>query len=276
MVVMRFPNGLAKAVTLSYDDGVEQDKKLMEILDQYGLRCTFNLNSGCWAPEGHRWPEGTIHRRMPRSEAVALYKDTPHEVAVHCLTHASLVELPIDQMIHEIKADRENLERDFGGIIRGFAYPYGTFSDTAVEALRACNIQYARTVMATHDFNIPQDWLRLAATCHHKDPMLDQLCDTFLSTYTSFRSCLFYLWGHSYEFEADNNWDVIERFARKMGGHDDIWYATNIEIVTYVNAFRQLVFSADGTRVHNPTALPLYMEAEGKPVCVQPGETVNL
>ena len=63
----RFPGGLRKAVTLSYDDGVEQDIRLMEILDKHGIRCTFNLNSGCWAKEGTVYPAGHIHRRMSAS-----------------------------------------------------------------------------------------------------------------------------------------------------------------------------------------------------------------
>ena len=62
----RFPNGLRKALTLSYDDGVEQDIRLMEILDKHGIRCTFNLNSGCWAKEGTVYAPGTIHRRMSK------------------------------------------------------------------------------------------------------------------------------------------------------------------------------------------------------------------
>ena len=122
-MVMRFPGGLGKALTLSYDDGVEQDRQLMALLDRCGIRCTFNLNSGCYAPEGHVWPAGQIHRRLPRSQALALYGGGKHEVAVHCLTHASLPELPCDQVVREVMADRENLERDFGGRILLFAVP---------------------------------------------------------------------------------------------------------------------------------------------------------
>ena len=40
---LRFPNFRKKAVTLSYDDGVIYDKRLMRILDEYGLKATFNL-----------------------------------------------------------------------------------------------------------------------------------------------------------------------------------------------------------------------------------------
>ena len=38
--------GKKKAVTFSYDDGVTQDRRLVELLNRYGLKATFNLNSG--------------------------------------------------------------------------------------------------------------------------------------------------------------------------------------------------------------------------------------
>ena len=40
-----FPEGKRKAVTFSYDDGQIFDVKLAEMFDDYGIRCTFNLNS---------------------------------------------------------------------------------------------------------------------------------------------------------------------------------------------------------------------------------------
>lgn len=275
--LMRFPGGLRKALTLSYDDGVEQDRQLIPILDKYGIRATFNLNSGLWAPDGTVYPQGQIHRRMTLEQVKATYDVSRHEVAVHCLNHASLPELTAEQKINEIFTDRVNLEKLFGKLIRGAAYPFGTFNDEAVEALRLCGIQYCRTVISSHDFSIPNDWLRLPATCHHDDPMLDELCERFLSDRAPFGSKLFYLWGHSYEFEANNNWERIEQFCQRMGGYDEIWYATNIEIVDYINAYRKLVNSADGKTIHNPTATDLWVEIEGKQCfCVKAGETVHL
>ncbi len=50
-IFMRFPGGRKKALTLSYDDGVEQDRRLMQIMDAHGLKGTFNLNSGEYAAE---------------------------------------------------------------------------------------------------------------------------------------------------------------------------------------------------------------------------------
>ena len=272
----RFPGGLRKALTLSYDDGVEQDVRLMEILDQHGIRATFNLNSGCWAPEGVVYPKGQIHRRMSKSQVAKVYANPNHEVAAHCLTHASLTELSPAEIAWEVLEDRRNLEEMFGGLIRGLAYPFGTFSDKVVDALKATGAAYARTVNSTNDCSIPGDWLRLHPTCHHNAPHLMEMCDRFLADTVPFGSRLFYLWGHSYEFEADNNWQVIEDFCAKMGGHDDVWYATNIQIVDYVNACRSIITSADGKTLHNPTCTDVYADIDGKPVVIPAGQTVKL
>ena len=270
---MRFPEGRVKALTLSYDDGVEQDVRLIEIMKRYGIKGTFNLNSGCYALEGTVYPEGTIHRRMTRNQCIDVYKDSGMEVAVHGLTHAHLERLPGSICGYDILQDRVNLEHDFGTIVRGMAYPLGTYSDAVIEILRRCDIAYARTVKTTERFDIPSDWLKLSATCHHKNPRLMELAYNFVEEKFTFAS-LFYLWGHSYEFESDNNWHVIEEFAAYIGNREDIWYATNMEIYTYVTAYNQLVFSMDGCKVYNPTAITLYFETEKRLISVKAGETV--
>lgn len=275
---LRYPKGLRKALTLSYDDGVEQDIRLMDILDKNGIRCTFNLNSGCYAAEGTVYPAGTIHRRMPKSQVTELYRNPNHEVAVHCLTHASLVELPKDHMVVELMEDKKNLEQQFGGIITGMAYPFGTYNDDVVDVLKTCGFRFARTVNATGGFDVPQDWLRLPATCHHDDPRLMDLAEAFVNLKPSFDNKVFYLWGHSYEFEANNNWDRIETFAAKVGGKDDIWYCTNSELVNYTLAWKRIEISADGKTMHNPTDTHFWFEinVNGKLTEIKPGEWLTL
>ena len=71
-IFMRFPNGVSKALTLSYDDGVQQDIKLAGILDENGIKCTFNIHTGCLTKEGYVFPKGQVHRRMTKKEAVKL------------------------------------------------------------------------------------------------------------------------------------------------------------------------------------------------------------
>ena len=107
-IFMRFPGGRDRALTLSYDDGVEQDIKLIEILNKYGIKATFNINSGLYTPKGTVFPEGRIHRRMTHEASVELYKNSPHEVAVHSFSHPFLDKIPPASVIDEIIKDRKN------------------------------------------------------------------------------------------------------------------------------------------------------------------------
>ena len=274
-MIMRFPGGRPKALTLSYDDGVEQDEKLIAIAEKYGLKGTFNINSGCFPPEDIAYAPGTIHRRMPLNRQKEVYAGSSWEIAAHAYTHASLVGLPANIAAEEVLRDRKELEEIFGTVIRGFAYPYGAFDDQSVEILRSCGICYARTVQSTRDFHLPKDWLRLQATCHHNDPELMNLADRFVKTQNWWDPMLFYLWGHSYEFEARNNWDVIESFAEAVSGKEDIWYASNIEIYDYCEAFSRLIFNTAMTLCVNPSARDLWFAYGEKEIHVPAGSTVS-
>lgn len=274
-IFMRFPSGKAKALTLSYDDGVEQDIRLIEIMKANGLKGTFNINTGCYAQEGKVYPEGQIHRRMSKSLAKKTYLDSGMEVAVHTLTHPYLEWEADNVCAYEVLQDRKNIEEDYGVITRGMAYPYGTYSDAVVATLKQCGIVYSRTVITTEKFDIPTDWLRLPTTCHHSNPRLMELAEKFVEGKVTRNPWLFYLWGHSYEFEQKDDWNVIEEFAAYTGKREDIWYATNIEIFDYIAAYKQLIFSVDGKTVHNPTATTLYFEHRNKIYCIKPGETIT-
>lgn len=274
LMYMLFPDFKRKALTLSYDDGVEQDARLMEIMHVHGLKGTFNLNSGLYAEEGTVYPAGQIHRRMTQKAVTDLFAGSGQEVAMHAYEHPDLTMLCPAAAAWQITKDKETLESQFGRIIRGFAYPFGTFNDQTVQMLKSCGVAYARTVISSHGFDLPADWLRLQATCHHNDPELMTLARRFKEDTPSKRPWLFYLWGHSYEFESHHNWNVIEEFASYLGGCDEIWYATNIEIYDYVQAWNQLIFSADGRRIYNPTAIPLFILCDRNKFQVLPGQEI--
>lgn len=273
-LIMRFPGGLPKALTLSYDDGVEQDERLLAIAEQYGLKGTLNINSGCLSPEGTTWAPGTIHRRMPLSRLKDVCANSSWEIAAHAYTHASLVGLPGNLAAEEVLRDRKELEAIFGTVVRGFAYPYGAFDDQTVAVLKACGFSYARTVISSRDFHLPQNWLTWSPTCHHADPELMNLADRFIGLREWWDPLLFYLWGHSYEFEACNNWEVLEAFAEKVSGKPDIWYATNGEIRDYCDAFSRLIFNTAMTLCVNPTATDLWFAYGKKEVHVPAGQSV--
>lgn len=127
---------------------------------------------------------------------------------------------------------------------------------------------------STEKFDLPSNWLRLRPTCHHNNPHLFELTEAFLGKHNCENAWLFYLWGHSYEFECDNNWDKLMTFAEQIGGRDDIWYATNIEIYDYIMAFHSLRFTVDGKWVSNPTATDVWFVAENKEVFAPGGQCV--
>lgn len=84
------------------------------------------------------------------------------------------------------------------------------------------------------------------------------------------------MWGHSYEFERDNNWNLLDEICEKLSGKDDIWYATNGEIYDYVEAYNSLSYSADGTIIYNPTLFEIWFDVDGKLYSIKPGETLKI
>ncbi|WP_035783432.1 polysaccharide deacetylase family protein [Butyrivibrio sp. MC2021] len=269
-IYTQFPGGKYKVLTLSYDDGKIEDRRLVEILNRYGLKATFNVNSGLIDQHFKEY----YKERIPMSEYKELYKG--HEVAVHTVTHPTIARSPKEQMVRQIIEDRSALEKVMGYTVRGSAYPNGSYSDEVVDALKACGIRYARTVRSTGDFSMPEHYLRWHPTCHHDYQGLEDLKKQFVSLSKSQYMYMFYLWGHSYEFEVNNNWNVIEDFAKDMGGRGDIWYATNIEIVDYLDAAGRMQVSVNGDFAYNPSAVSVFLEVDKKTIECKPGVTTEL
>lgn len=214
-----------KYVTFSYDDGVKQDARFAEILNRYGLRCTFNLNSGLM-PQA--FTEG--HRHLSLNEAETVYAG--HEIATHSLTHPHLENLTYDEICSQIREDSEKLAELVGAPVLGHAYPYGTYNDTVVKALADCGIRYARTVKATLAFGVPGEPLLLHPTCHHSHPGIFRLIDDFIAAEPGDSDLLLYIWGHTYEFDRNtegNSWEHIEEVCRRIAGRDDMEYVTNMQ-----------------------------------------------
>jgi peptidoglycan/xylan/chitin deacetylase (PgdA/CDA1 family) len=215
-----------KVLTFSYDDGVEQDRKLMEILNRFHLKATINLNSGIQSSAGSWEREGVLIRRMNIQELPALYAG--HEIAVHSLTHPHLEALDAETIRNELVEDKRNLERIFGKPVAGMAYPFGTYNDTVIRVAGEAGLRYARGVKSTYRFDIPPDLMTYQPTCHHKDPRLMELAEQFIKLKPEVPQ-VFYVWGHSYEFATDRNWQALEDFCRLIAGREDIRYCTNAE-----------------------------------------------
>lgn len=278
---LRFPGGLYKAVTLSYDDGCKDDIRFSETICAHGLKCTFNINSGFIAEK-----EGDWH--LTREQIKKYLIDTGNEIAVHGKYHRALGKVtPVDG-IRDVLECRTELEQEFGMIIRGMAYPDSgitRFENGADYAdikhyLKDLGIVYSRSLGGDNDsFALPTDWHAWMPTAHHTNPELFSYIDKFLnepmSSYDASQTPgLFYLWGHSFEFENNKNWDLLDKICSALSNKPDVWYATNIEIYDYVSAYDSLIFSADGSTVYNPTLLTVWFTEDGKLFSVKSGETL--
>lgn len=227
-------NGKMKAFTMSYDDGVFQDIRLIEILNRYGLKSTFNLNSGLFGQQRILRVRGVPvnHNRLKAEDIRGVYAG--HEVAAHTVTHAMLPECSEEEIVREVEADRLALSELTGYEIVGMAYANGgeNNNDTVAQVIRErTNIQYARTITCTGNFAIQKNLLRFNPTVFHlhMDEMF-ALGEQFLAMEPETPQ-LFYIWGHSYELDAENTWNRFEEFCRMMSGHPDVFYGTNREVL---------------------------------------------
>ena len=227
---MNWTNRYRKAFALSYDDGVYQDIRLVEILNRFGLKCTFNLNSGLMTPASVWEAEGVRVERMPADMLPEVYRG--HEIASHTVTHGDLTQMDDSAIADDLRQDIASLDAIFGGEkkIRGFAYPYGT-TDARVQAVIAqCGITYARGVHSTFAFEPPGNLLHVSPTCRHKDENIFALAEQFIAMQPD-RPQIFLLWGHSYEFDMQRGWERFERFCDLIAGHEDVYYGTCREIL---------------------------------------------
>lgn len=221
-----------KYFTFSYDDGVKQDIRFVEILNHYGLKCTFNLNSGLMPAQYEE-----AHGKISLADAGKIYEG--HEIATHALTHPHLENLDYDEICRQIREDSANLAGITGAPVLGHAYPYGTYNDTVVKALSDCGIRYARTVRPTLSFAVPANPLLLDPTCHHSHPEVFRLIDEFLAAEPTDGDMLLYIWGHTYEFDRNaehNNWEHIEEICRRISGKSDVEYVTNMQFFDRKNS----------------------------------------
>ncbi len=279
---LRFPEGKFKALTLSYDDGARPDVRLIETANKHGIKVTLNVNSGMMPQNDGEW-------KLSVNEIGKLVASGGHEIAIHGDRHVALGKATTVVGINDVFTCRKKLEKMYGKIIRGLAYAdsgmneitSGVTKDEIKAYLKALGVAYARTTVSENDkFRIPEDFREWNPSVHHDNPNLIPYLEKFLNAemndYVAARPPkLFYLWGHSFEFERKGNWNVFEEFCEKAGGYDDVWYATNIEICDYVNAYRALEFSVDGDIIHNPTATKVWFELEKKLYSIEPGETIR-
>ena len=224
-----------KAVTFSYDDGITQDIRLIELLNKYDLKCTFNLNSellgknGCLIRENKR----IAHYKVWPSDVKEIYAG--HEVAVPTLTHPNLTTLEDAEVIRQVEQDRLNLSDLAGYEVVGMAYPCGGVNndDRVAQLIKEhTGVKYSRTITSVHNFDLQENLYRFNPSVYHlhMDKMME-LARQFVELEPE-EPKIFYIWGHSYEMDYDDSyWSQMDEFCKLLSGREDIFYGTNKEVL---------------------------------------------
>lgn len=234
-----------KFFTMSFDDGLEQDKHIIEILRRYDLQATFNLNAGLFGSNnmigrignyGVRcvkeakdsfWMKYSCSNRIPENEIRQVYQG--FEIASHSFKHENFRKADAMTIEGSLRKDVAKLTELAGYKIAGHAYPSGFISDEAVAFLKKLDVEYGRGICSTHKFEFPEEPLRYQPTVWIIENNLLDLADRFLRS-ESEQDQLFYVWGHGYELDFGTkrcNWYHFEKFCERMAGRNDIIYCDN-------------------------------------------------
>lgn len=269
-----FPNEKRIAVTTSFDDAVVQDRKVVKAFNEWGLKGTFNLNSGLLLRKGK--PSTESSGRIDACEVPELYKG--HEVAVHTVTHPSLTRLDPVQIAMQVIEDRKALEDLVGYPVRGMAYPNGAYDEKVINVLRQTGIVYSRTTENSPRCFPPAEPLAWASTAHMLSKNPCTVNENFEKLYSNVRySGVFYIWGHTYEFDRPGaDWSDLERIFKPLSGKPDVWYCTNIELFDYEAARNRLVIAANLKTAYNPSAITVGIKADNQYIDVPAGKMIRL
>ena len=264
---MLWPEGRRGAVTSTWDDGTEFDRKLVSIFDRHGLKGSFFLNSGAL---GLSAQQSGWKAYVRADEVRALY--ARHEVGSHTVSHPHPWQIPPAALRQQFVEDRGRLEALVGYPVRGAVVPFGWSSgwEHMAEVLGALGFRYMRHTNQTNVFELPADFMLWRPTAHIGCDLLE-LWARFEAEAARTPGSLLNIWGHSYEFEDGRRWDHMSAFAEKAGACGAVWHATAGEVFDYVSAWRRMEWTADLRFARNLSALDLWFDGGGRPTVVPSG-----
>ena len=236
-----FPGGLWKALVMSYDDGHDQDRGLIPIFNQYGIKGTFHLCS--------EWLDQSTF--VSTEDVRTIY--APHEVSVHSVNHPTLSDLDDESIRWQVGHCRWVLSQAAGYAPNSMSYPMGGYNNNVFAQIAGQGITCSRTVKPTFSLDyLPVNPLKWHPTCHHANAAA--FADALIAR-TQEQMALLFIWGHSYELDntyADNSWAYMSSLCRKLGQRGDIWYAGMEEVRAYLAAIQALTYPAEQV-IHNPS-----------------------
>ena len=204
---------MRKIFLLSFDDGTIWDGRFVELLNQYAIPCTFNLNSGL---EDFVWEfEGKRVIRQHLADTVSRYNG--HEVASHTLTHPRLDQLPPPALRREVEEDCKTIKEIFGLDEIGFGVPFTACGEREIKIIRKF-VRYIRLSEFADSFALPADEYHIPIHGLYNDPDIRKKIARFAKN--NLPISLFVMAGHSYELEMLDHWDYIEELLQYIRSFD--------------------------------------------------------
>ena len=265
-ITLTYPQWKLKALSFSYDDGNIADRKLIGIFNRYGMHATFHIPSS-WLNHPKR-----AAARVKEAEIKTLYSG--HEVSGHGEKHVTLTLVKPARVAKELDGDINTWQRITGKKLIGYAYPFGRYNDTVVNILKEKGLIYSRICKPAENFDLTEDFLRWRPHAHHNRNIM-KLGNEYLK-FTPKRLSMLLIWGHSYEFKTDKQWQRIEDFCKLMANNPEIFYATMGDIALYATAAAKLALSVDGKSIRNDSDRPVFFIYQGKKVELAPGKEFSL
>ncbi|MBQ7415544.1 MAG: polysaccharide deacetylase family protein [Oscillospiraceae bacterium] len=267
MIIRCYPNGKSKAFNITYDDGILQDVRFVALLNRYGIKGTFNLNSQLMEQE-FEWVHetGMVVKRLSIEAVRHLYDG--HEIASHTLTHPYLSTKTREEILWEMGEDKRRLEELFGREVAGFGVPFHFYDETVYQCVKECGFEYGRNSELTHNYFPWQDPYFWSCGIFHLEPELDSFVDGFFATDEELALCQ--IVGHSYDLDAAQLWEKMEQICRRVAEDEDVLPMTHLQIVRYLRAMKQAQITDSG--IYNPSVTPLWFRVDGEVVRLLPGE----
>ena len=259
-----FPGGLWKALVMSYDDGHDQDRGLIPIFNQYGIKGTFHLCS--------EWFDQSTF--VSSEDVRTIY--APPEVSVHSVNHPTLSDLDDESIRWQVGHCRWAISQLTGYNPNSMSYPMGGYNNNVFTQIAGQGITCSRTVKPTFSLDyLPPNPLKWHPTCHHANA--SAFADAFIDR-SQEQMALLFIWGHSYELDntyADNSWAYMTSLCRKLGHRGDTWYAGMEEVRAYLAAIQDLAYPSPNVILNPSATLAVWVKPADALLKIAPGKTIT-
>ena len=217
-------------VACCWDDAVETDIRLVELLKKHHGKANINLGfhyrnfrrTDTWQFKDH---PSFVNRWLSLEDLKSVYQG--FKIGGHGLFHLNYEPLKINEFVYDQCEDRKQLEDFFQIEVPGMAYPCGRCDENAAKALADAGFAYGRTTGYIADFSENDNPLLLKSQSHFLAPDFLQKLE-----FAKSHGGKFYFWGHSCEMQdVPEKWALFESYLAALDADPLVQWVDVIDLV---------------------------------------------